>query len=76
MLEKDPGSPKLNHLWIIVIVEADMNMVMKVIWARHLVPQAESHGYISLVQFENQKGCKALDELLLKITTMDLLRLF
>eukprot|EP00957_Ditylum_brightwellii_P065077 4936012-Ditylum_brightwellii.AAC.1 len=29
MLEKDPGSPKLNHLQIIIIVETDMNMIMK-----------------------------------------------
>eukprot|EP00957_Ditylum_brightwellii_P087866 6691353-Ditylum_brightwellii.AAC.1 len=49
---------------------------MKVIWARRLVPQAEKWKYISPVQFGNQKGRTALDTLLLKITTMDLLRLF
>eukprot|EP00957_Ditylum_brightwellii_P045596 3457856-Ditylum_brightwellii.AAC.1 len=76
MLEKDPGSPKINRLQIIVIVEADMNMIMKVIWTRRLVPQAEKWKYISPVQFRNQKGRTALDTLLLKITTMDLLWLF
>eukprot|EP00957_Ditylum_brightwellii_P102760 7831129-Ditylum_brightwellii.AAC.2 len=49
---------------------------MKVIWVRCLVPQAEKCNYISPVQFGNQKGRTALDALLLKITTMDLLRLF
>eukprot|EP00957_Ditylum_brightwellii_P111714 8520527-Ditylum_brightwellii.AAC.1 len=49
MLEKDPGSPKLHRLQIIVIVEADMNMIMKVIWARRLVPRAEEANYISRV---------------------------
>eukprot|EP00957_Ditylum_brightwellii_P047201 3584880-Ditylum_brightwellii.AAC.1 len=49
MLEKDPGSPKLHQLRIIVIVEADMNMIMKVIWARRLVPRAEETNYISRV---------------------------
>eukprot|EP00957_Ditylum_brightwellii_P120895 9220547-Ditylum_brightwellii.AAC.1 len=34
MLGKDPGSLKINMLRIIVIVEADTNMIMKVIWAR------------------------------------------
>eukprot|EP00957_Ditylum_brightwellii_P193204 14711159-Ditylum_brightwellii.AAC.1 len=76
MLEKDPGSPKLNHLRIIVTVEANMNMLMKVIWARCLVPHAKTHGYISQVQFRNREGCTALDALLLKITTVDSLRLF
>eukprot|EP00957_Ditylum_brightwellii_P028745 2171301-Ditylum_brightwellii.AAC.1 len=49
---------------------------MKVIWARRLVPQAERHDYISPVQFGNWKGKTALDALLLKITTIDSLRLF
>eukprot|EP00957_Ditylum_brightwellii_P034124 2586810-Ditylum_brightwellii.AAC.1 len=76
MLEKDPSSPEINRLQIIVIVKADMNMIMKVIWVRRLVPQAEKCNYISPVQFGNQKGRTALDALLLKITTMDLFRLF
>eukprot|EP00957_Ditylum_brightwellii_P005902 448027-Ditylum_brightwellii.AAC.1 len=29
MLEKNPGSPKLHQHCIIVIMEADMNMIMK-----------------------------------------------
>eukprot|EP00957_Ditylum_brightwellii_P064582 4900739-Ditylum_brightwellii.AAC.1 len=49
---------------------------MKVIWARCLVPHAEKCKYISPVQFGNRKGRTALDALLLKIITMDLLRLF
>eukprot|EP00957_Ditylum_brightwellii_P027693 2093487-Ditylum_brightwellii.AAC.1 len=76
MLEKDPGSPKLHRLQIIVIVEADMNMIMKVIWARQLVPRAEEMNYISRVQFGNRKGKTALNALLLKITTIDSLHLF
>eukprot|EP00957_Ditylum_brightwellii_P107136 8174143-Ditylum_brightwellii.AAC.1 len=71
ILEKDPGSPKLYQLQIIVIVEADMSMIMKVIWARQLVPRAEEMNYISRVQIGNRKGKTALNALLLKITTMD-----
>eukprot|EP00957_Ditylum_brightwellii_P135385 10323103-Ditylum_brightwellii.AAC.1 len=66
MLEKDPGSPKTLHLRIIVIVEGDMNAIMKVIWSRRLVPMAEKTQLISPVQFGNRKGCTALDALLLK----------
>eukprot|EP00957_Ditylum_brightwellii_P095224 7252604-Ditylum_brightwellii.AAC.1 len=41
MLEKDPGSPKITKLHIIVIVEGNMHTIMKVIWNRRLVPVAE-----------------------------------
>eukprot|EP00957_Ditylum_brightwellii_P146687 11166125-Ditylum_brightwellii.AAC.1 len=76
MLEKDPGNPKLHRLCIIVIVEANMNMIMKVIWDRRLVPRVEETNYISRVQFGNRKGKTTLDALLLKIATMDSLQLF
>eukprot|EP00957_Ditylum_brightwellii_P004963 377912-Ditylum_brightwellii.AAC.2 len=76
MLEKDPGNPKIHHIRIIVIVEADMNMIIKVTWARRLVPKAKDHNYLSRVQFKNLKGRTALDALLLKITMVDSLRLF
>eukprot|EP00957_Ditylum_brightwellii_P106288 8108142-Ditylum_brightwellii.AAC.2 len=42
MLEKDPGSPKITQLQIIVIVEGNMNAIMKVIWNKRLVPVAEN----------------------------------
>eukprot|EP00957_Ditylum_brightwellii_P107484 8201160-Ditylum_brightwellii.AAC.1 len=66
MLEKDPGSPKISRLQVIVIVEGNMNAIMKVIWNRRLVPTAEKTHLISPVQFGNRKGHTALDALLLK----------
>eukprot|EP00957_Ditylum_brightwellii_P031427 2382927-Ditylum_brightwellii.AAC.1 len=56
MLEKDPGSPKITQLCIILIVEGDMNAIMKLIWNRRLVPVAGKTGLISPVQFGNRKG--------------------
>eukprot|EP00957_Ditylum_brightwellii_P017544 1321630-Ditylum_brightwellii.AAC.1 len=76
MLEKDIGSPKITRLRIIVIVEGDMNAIMKVIWNRRLVPAAEKAGMLSPVQFGNRKGQTALDALLLKVVTIDCLQLF
>eukprot|EP00957_Ditylum_brightwellii_P140004 10668559-Ditylum_brightwellii.AAC.1 len=49
---------------------------MKVIWNRCLVPVAEKTGMLSPFQFGNRKGQTALDVLLLKVVTMDCLRLF
>eukprot|EP00957_Ditylum_brightwellii_P001866 143353-Ditylum_brightwellii.AAC.1 len=76
MLEKDPGSPKISCLHMIVIVKGDMNAIMKVIWNRQLVPTAKKTHLISLVQFGNCKGCTALDALLLKVVTRDCFCLF
>eukprot|EP00957_Ditylum_brightwellii_P029650 2240808-Ditylum_brightwellii.AAC.1 len=76
MLEKGPGNPKILRLRIIIIVEGNMNAIMKVIWNRRLVPMAEKTQLIGHVQFGNRKGCMALDALLLKVVTVDCFRLF
>eukprot|EP00957_Ditylum_brightwellii_P067983 5161616-Ditylum_brightwellii.AAC.1 len=49
---------------------------MKIIWNKRLVPTVESSNFLSPVQFGNRKGRTSLDALLLKIITMDCLRLF
>eukprot|EP00957_Ditylum_brightwellii_P133433 10173154-Ditylum_brightwellii.AAC.1 len=49
---------------------------MKVIWNCRLVPIAEESEYLSEVQFGNRKGRTSLDALLLKIVTMNCLRLY
>eukprot|EP00957_Ditylum_brightwellii_P136400 10403297-Ditylum_brightwellii.AAC.1 len=76
MLEKDIRDPKFNRLCIIVIVEGDMNLIMKLIWNKHLVPAAEKHHFLSPVQFGNRKSKTSLDVLLLKLVTIDSLCLF
>eukprot|EP00957_Ditylum_brightwellii_P019597 1478368-Ditylum_brightwellii.AAC.1 len=53
-----------------------MNLVMKVIWNKRLVPVAKQFHFLSPVQFGNRTGKTSLDALLLKIATMDSLRLF
>eukprot|EP00957_Ditylum_brightwellii_P181672 13839480-Ditylum_brightwellii.AAC.1 len=47
MLEKDLGDTKTNRLRIIVIAEGDMNLIMKIIWNKRLVPTAESSNFLS-----------------------------
>eukprot|EP00957_Ditylum_brightwellii_P161169 12271836-Ditylum_brightwellii.AAC.1 len=66
MLEKDTSRPRITRLRIIVILEGDMNGIMKVIWNWRLVPAAEKAGMLSHVQFGNRKGRTALDALFLK----------
>eukprot|EP00957_Ditylum_brightwellii_P059956 4552132-Ditylum_brightwellii.AAC.1 len=66
MLEKITGLPKITKLRIIVIVEGNMNRILKVIWNKCLVPRMEEQNMPSEVQFGNRKGRTALDTLLLK----------
>eukprot|EP00957_Ditylum_brightwellii_P120451 9190277-Ditylum_brightwellii.AAC.1 len=55
MLEKIAGLSKITKLRIIVIVEGDMNRILKVIWNKRLVPRAEEQNMLSEVQFGNRK---------------------
>eukprot|EP00957_Ditylum_brightwellii_P004812 367072-Ditylum_brightwellii.AAC.1 len=47
MLEKDLGDLKITRLRIIVIVEGEMNIIVKVIWNRRLVLAAEANKFLS-----------------------------
>eukprot|EP00957_Ditylum_brightwellii_P103420 7880361-Ditylum_brightwellii.AAC.1 len=56
MLEKIIGLPKITKLCIILIVEGNMNGILKVIWNKRLVPRVEEQNTLSEVQFGNRKG--------------------
>ncbi len=43
MIEKDPDRPSITHLWVIYIYEADLNMFLKLLWAKKLSAHAEQH---------------------------------
>ena len=42
-IKKYPGSPKLHRLWIIHIYEADLSLVLKLLWSQKLIRHAEQH---------------------------------
>jgi hypothetical protein len=37
MIEKIPGTPKINKLRVIHLYKADYNLLLKIIWAKRLV---------------------------------------
>eukprot|EP00957_Ditylum_brightwellii_P207054 15351262-Ditylum_brightwellii.AAC.1 len=51
----DPGDPKIDRLWLIVIVDGDMNGSLKIIWNHYLVPVAEENQFLNPVQFGYRK---------------------
>eukprot|EP00957_Ditylum_brightwellii_P099926 7614746-Ditylum_brightwellii.AAC.3 len=76
MLQKTLGNPKITKPRIIVLVEDNMNVIMKHIWNKCMIPVVEKTNFLSPEQFGNKKGYTSLDALLLKIGTMDLLQLY
>jgi hypothetical protein len=52
MLEKIPGIARTNKLRIIQLIEADLNQVLRAIFARNIAKLAQNHeGVISVMSF-------------------------
>ena len=72
MLEKDTGSPKLHRLRVIHLLEADLNLLVKIIIARRFVWHGEQHGIFGEAQAGGRPGRSANDIVLQKELTYDL----
>ena len=72
MLEKDTGSPKLHRLRVIHLLEADLNLLIKIIIARRFVWHGEQHGTFGEAQAGGRPGRSANDVVLQKELTYDI----
>jgi hypothetical protein len=61
MIEKIPGTPKINKLRVIHLYEADYNMMLKLLWARKLVWNSHSNNRLNDGQAGSRPGRRALD---------------
>jgi hypothetical protein len=43
MIEKDPGNPRIEHLRVIHLCEADYNLCLKLLWGKQMVYQGEDN---------------------------------
>ena len=75
MLAKDVGSPKLNRLRIVQLVEADLNFVLKRIWGYRLSREVEKTGELEDSQMGGRINRMAISTILRKILQYDSMRI-
>ena len=71
---KKPGNPLLHQLRGIIIVEADYNWVLRLIWGKRLFRHAAQYGNLMTAQ-QAQPGFKSISAALNKVLAYDLMRL-
>jgi hypothetical protein len=64
MIEKIPGTPRIDKLRIIHLYEADYNLFCRIMWARRMMTNAENRKFIAKSQFGGRKGHKPMDMVL------------
>ena len=74
MLEKDVGEPFIHRLRLIVLLEADFNMALRLIWMKRLFCNAEADGFVA-EQWGNRKDKSAMDCLTMKLLTCESVRI-
>ena len=70
MIEKDAGKPMIHRLRIIVLLEEDFNIALRIIWMRCLFPAAKRMGFTN-DQWSNRKQKSATDYLSIKLLTFE-----
>ena len=70
MLEKDPGNPMILRLNIIILLEGDLNIALRIIWMRQLFPAAEAAGF-NPNQWGNRKNRSSTDCGTMKLLTFE-----
>jgi hypothetical protein len=72
MIKKDPGNPRIKHLRVIHLFEADYNFCLKLLWGCRLVYQGEDNNCFSQQQYGSQPHHQAIDAVHKKTLSYDL----
>ena len=75
ILEKIPGKPMLEKLRIIMLYEADFNYVLKLVWGKKLVQNAEKHQSLGECNHGSRAGRQTHNALLQKLLLYEQARL-
>ena len=74
MIEKKPGLPLLHRLRGIIILEADYNWILRLIWGKRLFQNAAKKGKLMTAQ-QARPGFQSISSALNKVLAYDLMRL-
>jgi hypothetical protein len=74
LIPKEPGAPKINRIWQITLIEADLSMCLSEIFGRRMMNNAEQHGLLHKAQYGSRKGKMAISAVLLKRLSYDIIR--
>ena len=73
ILSKDDGPPKLNRLRNTNLLEADYNLVLRVVWGRRMIwKENDTHALMTAQQA--RPGCLAINTAFNKVLSYDLFR--
>ena len=75
IIEKIPNKPRIEKLRIIMLYEADFNFLLKLVWGKRLVRNAEAHKSIGESSHGSRSGRQAQDALLQKLLIYENARL-
>ena len=72
MLEKALGNDRLDKLRVIHLFEADLNLLMSILWSRRLLNNEINHKSLSPFQWGGMKGIQGVDPILMKVLSFEL----
>ena len=75
MLCKEQGNYKIEKLRVIQLMEADLNMYLRLTWGKKLVRNAIQYNLFLLEQLGNKPGVLGSSAALLKVISFDLIYL-
>jgi hypothetical protein len=71
-LPKDNGTPRLNRIRRITLIEADLNMSLSILFGRRMMDNAEYYQLLHPHQYGSRKGCMSISAVLLKRLSYDI----
>ena len=71
MIEKNKGCAKIDKLRVIQLLEADLNMALRIIIGRRLMHRAEDRGTIPSSQWGSRPNSSSIDAILIKRLSYD-----
>jgi hypothetical protein len=74
LIPKEPGTPKINRVRRITLIEADLNMCLSKNFGRRMMDSAKTHGLLHKAQYGSRQGKMAISAVLLKWLSYDIIR--